>query len=485
MTIRSNFQHASDVNSVHRIGHWLPKDPKMIIKWLNKLIKHVDNLPHQHLNNELRAFQEHVEADVTLKILASLMFTEVPAKTPYNTDPLLRPQVRDFQHLLQLLGHIIVSAPQWSSFADQVGFIGFPINAILEWPMNTYSGNAFFLRPDVNAHWTKILNKWAVFLTTAASAGVLTDQENGWLSEEALRQMCVVGNNGKSNYTFDQLYVCDQHAKYYGYQSWDDFFVRKFKPDKRTLPTNVDQLFTGTPQSGLPSGVSRDVLVSEALIYNACESTPVFLRRHKEVQESSEFWLKGQPYSLRDILANDTLTPTFAEGTVYQAYLSALSYHRWHSPVSGTIARAFNVPGTYYSANYFQGFANTDGGPDKIAATNSQAYLTQVAARAVIFIQADHQAIGLMCFVAVGMAEVSSNEITVIEGQHVNAGEQLGMFHYGGSTHCLLFRRGIELAFVLEPNMGSTYDPPPNHNLPLRSVIAAVIASKGLVKRRQ
>lgn len=26
-------------------------------------------------------------------------------------------------------------------------------------------------------------------------------------------------------------------------------------------------------------------------------------------------------------------------------------------------------------------------------------------------------------------------------------GEQLGMFHFGGSTHCLLFRPGVELAF--------------------------------------
>jgi len=26
----------------------------------------------------------------------------------------------------------------------------------------------------------------------------------------------------------------------------------------------------------------------------------------------------------------------FVGGTVYQAYLSAENYHRWHSPVSGT-----------------------------------------------------------------------------------------------------------------------------------------------------
>ena len=31
-------------------------------------------------------------------------------------------------------------------------------------------------------------------------------------------------------------------------------------------------------------------------------------------------------------------------------------------------------------------------------------------------------------------------EITVYQGQHVEKGDQLGMFHFGGSTHFLMFR---------------------------------------------
>jgi phosphatidylserine decarboxylase len=31
------------------------------------------------------------------------------------------------------------------------------------------------------------------------------------------------------------------------------------------------------------------------------------------------------------------LAELFQGGTVYQAFLSALSYHRWHSPVNGVI----------------------------------------------------------------------------------------------------------------------------------------------------
>jgi len=65
----------------------------------------------------------------------------------------------------------------------------------------------------------------------------------------------------------------------------------------------------------------------------------------------------------------------------------------------------------------------------------------------LMFIEADNPAIGLMCVLPVGMAEVSTCEITVYEGQHVKKGDQLGMFHFGGSTHCLMFRPGVRLDF--------------------------------------
>ena len=47
-----------------------------------------------------------------------------------------------------------------------------------------------------------------------------------------------------------------------------------------------------------------------------------------------------------------------------------------------------------------------------------------------------------MCFVAVGMSEVSTCEVTVAAGETVEKGDQLGMFHHGGSTHCLIFPNG-------------------------------------------
>lgn len=192
----------------------------------------------------------------------------------------------------------------------------------------------------------------------------------------------------------------------------------------------------------------------------------------KEVEHvplKNKFWIKGQPYSLLDLLHNDPWTSKFEGGTIYQAFLSALSYHRWNSPVSGKIVKAYQINGSYYGEALSQGFENPNGA-DPVAANDSQAFLTSTATRAVIFIQADNPKIGLMCFVAVGMGDVSNNEITVRIGQHVKKGEQLGMFHFGGSTHVLLFQPTVDLDFNLhgqKPGIDSS-------NIKVRDEIAVV-----------
>lgn len=96
-----------------------------------------------------------------------------------------------------------------------------------------------------------------------------------------------------------------------------------------------------------------------------------------------------------------------------------------------------------------------------------------MATRALIFIKADNPIIGLMCVVAVGMAEVSSCEITVRPGEHVNKGSQLGMFHFGGSTHCLVFHPGVKLTVDV---YGETPDVEAPNNIRVNTRIAAVNA---------
>ena len=134
------------------------------------------------------------------------------------------------------------------------------------------------------------------------------------------------------------------------------------------------------------------------------------------------------------MLAFDPLADQFVGGTIYQAFLSALSYHRWHSPVTGTVKNSYVVDGTYFSEPLFEDFQSTAVEGDKHGAgetdsngeCTSQEYISAVATRGIMFIEADNKKIGLIAVLAVGMTEVSTCEITVKEGDKVKKGDQLG-----------------------------------------------------------
>ena len=222
-----------------------------------------------------------------------------------------------------------------------------------------------------------------------------------------------------------------------------DFFTRQVKDSARPVASPDD----------------------DSVIANSCESKVYNVSHHVKLRDA--FYAKGQPYSIIDMLAHDEHASHFAGGTIYQAFLSALSYHRWHTPVSGTIKRAFVQDGTYFSEPLFEGVGDpTVKEIDTRGITLAQGYLSSLASRAVILVEADNKNIGLMGCVFIGMDEVSSNEITVKEGQKVKKGDQLGMFHFGGSSHCLLFRKGVQVHGF--PNVGR------DANVPVRGKLCTV-----------
>lgn len=419
------------------VGKWLPSDQEFENKWVKKVYEEAKSEENNKLLPPVQALKELIESNRYIWNLFQMMFDEIPQKdvdTPAGT-----PQVRDYHELLLVLNRLIQRAPEFNT----TGLVDTPINAVLDYPMGTRAGYVLFNDPRVNAKMKNILDYWGRYLQSEESSYVLNTSDKRWLSPYALNEMAKEA--GGDNFV-DLFAVRSTDVKQkLGYTSWDDFFTRKFKPGIRPVASPDD----------------------DDVIANACESAP--FRMAHDVPLKAKFWIKGQPYSLIDLLHNDPWTSKFEGGTLYQAFLSALSYHRWNSPVSGKIVKAYNLDGTYYGEALAQGFENPNG-PDKVAANNSQAFLTSTAARAVIFIQADNPKIGLMCFVAVGMGDVSNNEITVRIGQHVNKGDQLGMFHFGGSTHVLLFRPEVKLDFDMHgqtPGLDTT-------NIKVREAIAHV-----------
>ena len=457
MGTRYSVRSSSTRRRPYRVGQWLPSDRKVVDKWLANLIKEVKVKSKDKLDLILAL---HPQAEDETTALGGL---ESAATNATNKDLGLHPPVEDlknailsdpeinmffhqmfwqqyrlpsvsegsrlvrsWQLMIIIIDHIMTMAPTF----NKTGLVAFPINVIFNWPMATTAGFAAFLNDKINRLLKNILNYWALFLTSPASCYVLNkDPRHGWFGEDAMEAMP----------NFVEEFECNPEAEYYGYKSWDDFFTREFRSGVRPVESPDD----------------------DSIVANACESAPFQIST--AVKERDYFWIKRQRYSLDFILNMSDLAKQFHGGTVYQAFLSATSYHRWHSPVSGTIYKTELVDGSYYS--------QTHNIQDDPASPNmSQGYLAQVAARGIVYITADNPDIGLMCFVSIGMSEVSSNEITVKDGDRVKKGDQIGMFHYGGSTHCLIFRPGVNIEFDTRgqtPGLDT-------HNIKVRAKIATV-----------
>ena len=416
----------------------------------------------QPLDPTLLKLQDLVNQDPILKPLSDNMFTEVPDIDPYKQDPQCYQELRSFDEMLQAFNSLLTSGPQWNDIANKVGLIGCPFNAVLDWPMATASGYMFFLYPQINDCLQDMLIQWEKYLESPASVSVLTG-ENGWLTK-GLEPILIKGNmdglNPATNYTFTDLYECPDPTDEttYGYYSWDCFFTRGIKDERRPIDSPDD----------------------DSVIIHACESAPLQYPVSK-VQLSDNFQGKNQCYSLIDMMNQNELAEQFVGGTVYQAFLSCLSYHRWHASVSGKIVATEVVQGTYYSQNLYQTFfGHWPETPDPAGPTWSQPYIASVAARGLIFIQADNPAIGLVCFIAIGMTDTSGCEIKVCPGDVVKKGKCMGMFHFGGSTHCLVFGPQVKLNWVGIPKEGDELwpkefsDPDDMPNFPVRSILATV-----------
>ncbi|MBV9528888.1 MAG: phosphatidylserine decarboxylase family protein [Sphingomonas sp.] len=371
-------------------------------------------------------FEAFIESDAEAYMLFHQMFEQASTKAPYADEAAGEAQVRDYKTLLRLLNVLLTRAPEY----NRSGVVGTPFNAILDRAMGTPAGFAAFLNDGVNFHLKQMLDAWGRFLMTPDSRAVLNDDpETGWFGKHAMQDMP----------KFNEQFLCEPEAPHKGFASWDDFFTRRFRPGVRPVEAPDD----------------------DSVIVSPCEAAPY--RISSGIARRDRFWVKGQRYSLEHMLANDPLTEQFVGGSAYQAYLSALSYHRWHAPVSGTVIKARLQPGTYYSETLAE--ADDPSGP-----MESQGYIAEIATRGLIFIEADNPAIGLLCFMPIGMGDVSTCQLQVYEGQHITKADEIGMFHFGGSTVCLLFRPGLDLEFDThgqEPSLQAS-------NIPICAKIATV-----------
>ena len=394
-----------------RLGEWLPGEEAASVSFRKEIAaKARERARHEPRASVVKDLGDLLQGDPVLRMGLTRAIDESLAaghELGYGS----------IDELLDIVDFLMTYAPPFSASAPVMT----PLNAVLEWPMCMPSGYAVFRDAALNAQLRRVLDYWAGFLSGPHSRTHLTaDAPDGWFCEAARKKI------GMSEFLYDP------GQPFWGFSSWNAFFTRQFRPGARPVAAPDDN----------------------KIIVSACEASPYDIR--EDVKLHDRFWIKAQPYSLREIftVSRQSLAERLVGGSIYQGYLSGFNYHRWHAPVNGRIREAFNVDGTYYSGIEAHG-------ADPESLNESQGYTTAVAARAVIVIDCDDPSIGEVACVFVGMSEVSSCRVVALPGQRVRKGDELGYFQYGGSTYCLIFRPGVIAEFVPKPPYHD--DVPPLH----------------------
>lgn len=396
--------------SFGRVAGYLPRSRAAVDAWHKDIKARIAKARGEGggiVSPAVAALGRLIEDDGVVRMYVTEMIEQVPAK--YR-------QIDDVAELLAALDIITRTAPLYNRDPAQQN--SFPVSTLFTYMMMTPAGEAAFRNAAFNEATRAILQEWCRFLDGPESRGVLNEGEYGWLSQPAYQQ--------------NQLYqfeIPDRAAPHWGFTSFNAYFHRQIKLELRPI---------AAPEE-------RKVIVS------ANDGSVVTWKR--DVQASARFWLKGQPYSLHDMLPGYEVE-RFVGGDVFQSFLSGADYHRWRAPIAGVVRRVERVDGLMFSDAESAGF-------DPTAATYSQGYEASVNTRGLVFIESDDPVIGMVCVIPIGITEISSVSFEVQAGCVVAKGDELGYFSYGGSSMALVFQKGAIDCFTVPQNATGNQDSGP------------------------
>lgn len=395
------------------LAGYLPKDRAVVDEWHRKLKRGIGEAKARGEAAEygpaVAALAELIRRDGVVRMYVTQMLDQQPPD--HDT-------IKTVDDLLAALNQIVTTAPEYNPDPNKQNF--FPMSSLFTYMMMTPAGEAVFRNDAFNGAIRGVLREWCAFLDGDASLYVLNEGECGWLSQSA--------------YWYNKLYdfvIPDPSAPHWGWRSFNDYFHRDIRPEKRPVAA--------------PDDPKVIVSANDGKVYNIASN----------VQPLDTFWLKAQPYSLVNVLNNEYVE-RFVGGSVFQSFLSGADFHRWCAPVAGIVRRAYVVDGLMFSGAESAGY-------DPTAATYSQGYEASVNTRGLVFIESPDPNIGMVCVVPIGITEISSVTIRVEPGQEVRKGEEIGRFSYGGSSMCLVFQPGAIDRFTVpnRPAGNNADDGPP------------------------
>jgi phosphatidylserine decarboxylase precursor len=151
------------------------------------------------------------------------------------------------------------------------------------------------------------------------------------------------------------------------YKTFEDFFTRAHRPGSRPIHQ--------------PEDASIAVVVADSRVVT-----------YESVAETKSLWIKGNGFSIANLVMDTQIGSRFDGGAVASFRLSPQDYHRYHSPVSGKVKLFRSVPGDYYQV-------------DAVALQSKVDILTRNRRECVVIETEDF---GDVLFVAIGATNVGS-----------------------------------------------------------------------------
>ncbi|SDD32011.1 phosphatidylserine decarboxylase [Paenibacillus sp. UNCCL117] len=191
--------------------------------------------------------------------------------------------------------------------------------------------------------------------------------------------------------------VEDAEKAVHEYASLNDFFTRRLKPGLR--PVDPAKGVVVSPVDAMITGMGQ-------------------------IREGTMLNVKGQDYTVEELLNFSPRRINYTNGYFYVLYLSPTDYHRIHTPIAGEIIEKEHVPGKVYPVNDF-----------------GLKHMRRVLSRNERLITYLQHGAGEIAVVKVGALNVSSIQYVSPLPNRVGAGDELAYFEFG-STVVLLMENG-------------------------------------------
>lgn len=178
--------------------------------------------------------------------------------------------------------------------------------------------------------------------------------------------------------------------------SFNDFFIRKLKPESR--PIILDPNVAVLPADG------------RYLVF-------------QNIGESDGFYVKGKQFDLCHLLDDINLFDAYKNGSMVIARLCPTDYHRYHFPCSATAGKAKLINGPLFSVNPLA----------------LKKHISILSENKRMITPLETEDFGRVLYIEVGATCVGSIKHTFTPHQLYQKGDEKGYFEFGGSCLILLF----------------------------------------------